>query len=136
MDPELGCLNPAPLDYDDGDIAIWEIPLQSVLVNFEDVTTVYSRGSFSYRQKAQSGVFTLVDPTLNTPLDDFLKSKKYLHILHKYLIPKKESIIAMHDLHLMSINEGTMFPDGDGAARQANLGDYIDWISLNKQFLD
>ena len=50
MDPELGCLNPAPLDYDDGDIAIWEIPLQSVLVNFEDVTTVYSRGSFSYRQ--------------------------------------------------------------------------------------
>ena len=133
IDKELGCLNPNPVDSDGGNVAIWEIPLKSVLSGFDAFQVIYSRDDFAYRQKSQSGLFTLLDPKLEMTLDDFLKTKNCQHIIHKYLVPKSEAIIAMHDLHLMNINEGTMFPDADGAAKQANLGNYLDWVSLLAQ---
>jgi len=132
-DDQLGCLNPLPIEYEDACVAIWEIPLKSVLANFAEFKVVYSRNDAAYRQKAQSGLFTLLDHSLNLTLDEFLKEKNYQHIIKKYLIPIKETIIVMHDLHLMNINESTMFPDADGAANQANLGDYLDWASLLHQ---
>ncbi|MEZ0121775.1 MAG: FRG domain-containing protein [Candidatus Reddybacter sp.] len=133
IDKELGCLNPVPLEPRDGYIAVWEIPLNSILKSFTELKVVHSRYEAANRQKAQSGLFTLLDSSLKIPLDDFLKEKNYQHILKKYLVPKREVIIAMHDLHLMNINENTMFPDADGAARQANLGNYLDWASLLDQ---
>lgn len=133
IDEQLGCLNPIPVEYDKGNVAIWEIPLNSVLQNYSEVKVIYSRNNASYRQKAQSGLFTLLDTQLNMTLDDFLKEKNCQHIIKKYLIPNSETIIAMHDLHLMKINESTMFPDADGSANQANLGNYLDWASLLHQ---
>ena len=133
IDEDLGCLNPYPVDSDGENVAIWEIPLKSVLRSFDEFKVVHSGNDFAYRQKSQSGLFTLLSPEVEMTLDDFLKTKNYLHIIHKYLVPKSETIIAMHDLHLMNINEGTMFPDADGAAKQANLGDYMDWVSLLEQ---
>lgn len=132
-DDNLGCLNPLPIEYDDTFVAIWEIPLKSVLKNFSEFKVVHSRNDAAYRQKAQSGLFTLLDHSLNMTLDEYLEKKEYQHIIKKYLVPKRETIIAMHDLHLMNINESTMFPDADGAANQANLGDYLDWASLLHQ---
>lgn len=135
VDEELGCLNPKPVGCGNGNgnVAIWEIPLKSVLNSFNEFKVVHSGNNFAYRQKSQSGLFTLLSPGKKMTLDEFLKEKEYQHIIHKYLIPKSETIIAMHDLHLMNINEGTMFPDADGAAAQANLGDNMDWVSLLEQ---
>lgn len=130
IDEELGCLNPNRVDSDGENVAIWEIPLKSVLRSFDEFKVVHSGNNFAYRQKSQLGLFTLLSPEVEMTLEDFLKTKNYQHIIHKYLVPKGETIIAMHDLHLMNINEGTMFPDADGAAKQANLGDYMDWVSL------
>ena len=132
-DKELGCLNPMLTESLDGNVAIWEIPLKSVLEGFTDFRVLHSRIDSAYRQKAQSGLFTLLDTELKMTLCDFLKKEQYQHIIRKYLIPKKEAIIAMQDLHLMNINECTMFPDADGAAKQANLGSYLDWLSLLHQ---
>lgn len=133
IDEELGCLNPHPVESDDGNVAIWELPIDSVLRNFKEFSVVQSRNDSAYRQQSQSGLFSLLSPKAEMTLDDFLKTKNYQHIVTKYLIPKSETIIAMHDLHLMNINEGTMFPDADGAAAQANLGNYMDWLSLLEQ---
>ena len=133
MEQGLGCINPTPVDCDDGNVAIWEIPLKSVLSGFGKFQVVYTRTDSANRQKAQSGLFTLLSPEIEMTLDEFLKTKNYQHIIHKYLIPKTDALIVMHDLHLMNINEGTMFPDADGAAKQANLGKYMDWVSLLEQ---
>jgi hypothetical protein len=133
IDRNLGCLNSTPKESEDGSVAIWEIPLESVIKKFTELKVIHSRIDYASRQKSQSGLFTLLDPGLKTTLEEFLKEKNCQHILRKYLIPKKEVIVAMHDLHLMNIDEGTMFPDADGAARQANLGRYLDWLSLLDQ---
>lgn len=133
IDKELGCLTPQAIVAQDGSIAIWEIPLDSVIKNFEEFKIIHSRHDFAARQKSQSGLFTLLDSKLGVTLDEYLKTKYCQHIIKKYLVPKHDIIVALHDLHLMNINEGTMFPDAEGAATQANLGDYMDWLSLLDQ---
>ena len=132
-DVDLGCLNPMQTEFNKGNIAIWEIPLNSNLQNFKELKVIYSRNDAAYRQKAQSGLFTLLDPDLKMTLEEYFEDKHFKHALKKYLIPIRETIIAMHDLHLMNINESTLFPDADGAANQANLGNYLDWASLLQQ---
>lgn len=130
IDPELGCLNPLEITQLKGDVAVWQLPEKSVCNNFEYFRFVHARHDFVPRQRAQSGLFTQVDSPDHNSLDEYLASKNYAHCLTRYEIPQKEVITAMHDLNLMNINDGTMFPDADGAARQANLGPYLDWASL------
>ncbi len=130
IDPELGCLNPLSNVDADGTITIWQLPLKSVCNNFEYFRFVSARGEFAHRQRAQSGQFTLVDSPEHNSLDEYLTAKGYAHCLTRYNIPRTEAIIAMQDLNLMNINDSTMFPDGDGAARQVNLGEYHDWAAL------
>ena len=130
IDPELGCLNPLNQMQLDGNIAVWELPLKSVCNNLEHFRFVHARHDFIPRQRAQSGLFTQVESPDHRSLNSYLASKGYAHCLTRYEIPQKEVVTAMHDLDLMNINDGTMFPDADGAARQANLGPYLDWMSL------
>lgn len=130
IDPELGCLNPLEMTQLEGDVAVWELPLKSVCNNFEYFRFVHARHDFVPRQRAQSGLFTQVESPDHNSLDEYLASKNYAHCLTRYEIPKKEVITAMHDLDLMNIKDGTLFPDADGAARQANLGPSLGWAAL------
>lgn len=66
----------------------------------------------------------------NTCLKSFLASKNYAHWLTRYELTRSDAIIAMQDLWQMNIRENTLFPDADGAARQANLGADFDWAAL------
>ena len=130
VDPELGCLNPLDRVDSTGTVTIWELPLVSACNNFAHFRFVSARGEFAHRQRAQSGLFTLVDSPDHNSLNEYLNSEGYLHCLKRYDIPKADAVIAMQDLKLMNITDGTMFPDGDGAARQVNLGELLDWASL------
>lgn len=130
IDPRLGCLNPLSRVDASGTVAIWELPQESACNNFEHFKFVAGRDEFAYRQRAQSGVFTLVDPPEHNSLDAYLSSEGYAHCLTRYEIPRTEAVKAMQDMSLMNISDGTLFPDGDGAARQANLGDNLDWAFM------
>lgn len=130
IDRELGCLNPLSRVRETGAVAIWELPVQSNCNNLEHFAFVFARHDFAHRQRAQSGLFTLVEAPEHCSLDEYLTAKNYAHCLKRYEIPQSDALIAMQDLRLMNITDNTMFPDGDGAARQANLGEYFDWASL------
>ena len=130
IDPQLGCLNPNYRVRKNGTVAIWELPLKSVCTNFEHFRFVVARHEFAHRQRAQSGVFTLVDAPEHSSLDSYLSSKGYAHCLTRYEIPKTDAVMAMQDLRLMNIADSTLFPDGDGAARHVNLGENFDWAFL------
>lgn len=130
VDRELGILDPLATVEADGSVAIWELPTTSACNNFEHFGFVFDRHHFAYRQRAQSGLFTLCNAPDQGSLDSYLESEGYAHCLLKYVIPKSEAILAMQDLRLMNITEATMFPDGDGAAQQANMGEYLDWATL------
>ncbi len=133
IDPDLGCLNPLSHVDSDGTVTIWELPLVSSCNNFEHFRFVFEGRGFAHRQRAQSGLFTLVDSPEHDSLDEYLTAKGYLHCLTRYDIPRTEAIIAMQDLKLMNITDSTLFPDGDGAARLVNLGEYLDWAALLEQ---
>lgn len=130
IDKELGCHDPLSRTAEKGTVAIWELPLKSVCDNFEYFRFVYARHEFTYRQRAQSGLFTLVDSPTHNSLDEYLTDRGYAHCLKRYEIPKTDVVFAMQDLRLMNITGSTMFPDGDGAARHANLGVSLDWATL------
>ncbi len=130
IDPELGCLDPLLTVKLDGNVAIWELPLVSACNNFEHFQFFSARHDFAHRQRAQSGLFSLCDHPEHRSLDSYLTSKGYAHCLKKYEVPKSDALIAAQDLTLMNITDSTMFPDGDGAARHANLGELLDFAYL------
>ena len=131
IDHELGFLDPLSTVAQDGYVAIWELPLMPAEENrWDQFSIVHARNDFAVRQRAQSGLFTLLESPNDTSLESFLESKNFAHWLIRYDIPKRDAIIAMQDLWLMNIRESTLFPDADGAARQANLGRNFDWATL------
>lgn len=135
-DPTLGCLAPMSRVADDGYVAVWELTQLPDETDETDETPrrkefsiIHARNDFAARQRAQSGLFTLIESHDHTSVESYLESKKYAHLLTRFEIPKRDTIVAMQDLWLMNICDNTMFPDADGAARQANLGEYYDVAS-------
>ena len=129
----LGCLDPLSTVPQDGYVAVWELPLLPAREygdRWDLFSVVLARNDFAARQRAQSGLFTLMEAPEQTSLESFLENKGFAHWLIRYEIPKRDAILAMHDLWLMNVCENTMFPDADGAARQANLGSAFDWVAL------
>ncbi len=74
-----------------------------------------------YRQKAQQGLFTRLTHDIHVDLEAYLVSKGFSGCLHRYEINGSEIDKALCDLHMMNINYVTLFPDAEGAARQANI---------------
>ena len=131
IDRELGFLDPLSTVAQDGYVAVWELPLlPAEKSSWEQFSIVHARNDFAVRQRAQSGLFTLMESPQHTSLESYLESKSYAHWLIRYEIPRRDAIIAMQDFWLMNIRENTMFPDADGAARQSNLAANLDWASL------
>ena len=84
-----------------------------------------------HRQRAQSGLFSLLHDDEFTDLESYLTSRNLGCCLERYEIPcasVKDASIALSDLDRMNINYGTVFPDPEGAARQANLQQY--WFEM------
>ena len=84
-----------------------------------------------HRQRAQSGIFTILYHDKFTDLESYLASRGIGSYLERYEIPcssVEDASVALSDLDRMNINYGTVFPDPEGAARQANLSHY--WFEM------
>jgi hypothetical protein len=80
------------------------------------------RIDIGHRQRAQRGLFTRLTH------DNYYAIEEYLSTLdlpgpplRKYLIPGSEAAKAITELRMMNITFATLFPDLEGAARQANF---------------
>ena len=76
------------------------------------------------RLHAQQGLFTYLTHDVHVDLENYLASRGLGHRLEKFVIPGQEAGKAIHDLELMGINYASLFPDLDGIAKQANMGNF------------
>ena len=118
-----GTDNPACylLGDDVDSVAVWELFITESATKSQGLKSFVSRTAFSYRQKAQQGLFTWLDHELHTDVEAFLSSLGLAHYLAKYEIPGNQMGRALGDLKLMNITPATMFPDLGGAASMANV---------------
>ena len=103
---ELGCLDLLSPVLKDGYVAVWELPLLPAKAygdRWEHFSIVQARNDFALRQRAQSGLFTLMESPEHRSLESFLESKQFAHWLIRYEIPKRDAILAIHNLWLMNI---------------------------------
>ncbi|MCH8152939.1 MAG: FRG domain-containing protein [Planctomycetes bacterium] len=117
-----GGVGPASKDLDTEPLAVWELHIDDALPKAGEFEIFSSRGESAYRELAQQGCFTWLTHDRFIDLESYCKSRGLARLLGRYEIPGTEFLKALWDLHLMNINEATLFPDGDGAARQANWG--------------
>lgn len=73
------------------------------------------------RQTAQQGVLTQKSYLGVRSLEAYREGRNRADALTRIEIPATELPTALHDLYLMNINFGTLFPELEGAARQANF---------------
>lgn len=75
-----------------------------------------------HRQRAQQSVYTHFMNPKFLDLESYLDSIGDLGRLERVLIPLgSEALIALHDLNGMNVRFATLFPDLDGAAKEASL---------------
>lgn len=107
-------------------IAVWELYTDEELLKPGDLQFFSSRGQATARRElAQQGCFTWLTHDTDLDVESYLKSRGKAQLLGRYEIAGGAMIEALWDTHLMNINEATLYPDADGAARQANMGNKL-----------
>lgn len=106
-------------------VAVWELVLDDAIQKLPEFRIFVSRPDFGYRQKAQQGLFSRLDHESHLDVEPYLASQGLAHLLARYEINGNDMGTALSDLALMNITPATMFPDLDGAASMANLGNTL-----------
>jgi hypothetical protein len=119
--PGLASWGATPMKSGDGAVVVWELCDPQELVTGEEFRVFTSRSEHARRQKAQQGLFTVLGHPDHFDLESYLASRNALDKLSGYIIPGHQYRRALTDLRLMNVNYATLFPDLDGAARQANI---------------
>lgn len=101
-------------------ISIWELALATGIVVEGEFEIVCAKYALPLRQKAQQGVFTRLEHHTDIDLESYLRSRNMAHCLTRYELPGPEVGRALMNLSLMNISFGTLFPDLEGAALEAN----------------
>jgi hypothetical protein len=104
-----------------GSVAVWELTLADELRQCEELQVIVTRKDGFHRQRAQGGVFTRLNHRKHLDLESYLKDRGLGGLLVGYEIAGGEMMKALGDLRRMNICFATLFPDLDGAAKQANL---------------
>ena len=108
-------------------VAVWELSCPSDIFVKGEFELVNNARFELHRQRAQVGVFTKLEHSKYTDIQEYLKYRRMSWHLDRYEIPcssEKDISIAISDLDRMNINYATLFPDPHGAAMQANAGWY------------
>jgi hypothetical protein len=103
-----------------GSVAIWELALKTDLKVSGEFETMADRAMSAYRQKAQQGLFTRLSHSHHIDLLSYLVDRGIADSLTRYELPGEETGRALHNLRLMNITYGTIYPDIVGAAHEAN----------------
>ena len=115
-------------------IAVWSLltidPKLQVVNEFRVIET---RRDHFHRQRAQEGVFTWLTHETCFDIESYLKTRGLVNRLELFLIPLREAAKALSDLYLMNIHFAALFPDLDGAAKQANFRRALGTLRANSR---
>lgn len=112
-------------------VVIWELTCPPDIVTKGEFQIIDNVSYELHRQRAQSGIFTLLNHDSVTDLETYLHSKEKAGLLERYEVTcssVKDVSVALSDLDRMNVNYGTIFPDPEGAAKHANLISY--WLEM------
>lgn len=115
-------------------VAIWQLQYLAEKPFGENskLNIIRTRKDGFYRQRAQRGIFTrLMDPD-HIDIKNFLESIDFVGCLECFQIPGCEAEKAISDLKRMGITFSSLFPDLDGAAKDANLHSFYEWCDLRQ----
>ena len=123
-------IEPRALNVGDGIVAIWELTLGDRICDKSHFYIINSRwlNRWSHRLRAQSGALVRFEHDEYLDLGSWLKSIGKISQLRVLTIPEKEVPDAILDLRDMGISDFTMFPDLDGAAREANVTHRLEFL--------
>lgn len=106
----------------DGDIAIWAMMHPRLHTEPGKFESIEVSGDDFYRQRAQRGLFTrLRDRDNCLDLQSYFEKTSKVHLLKCHIAPAAEAQTALTDLFRMNVSYGSLFPDLEGAAKQANI---------------
>lgn len=111
--------------WENSKVVVWALAPFNELFDSEHFKIVTTRRDDFYRQRAQRGLFTRLRHDVNLDVESYLRDRDQLQYLERIEIPALEIGKALNDLRLMNITYSTLFPDVDGAARDANLAPVI-----------
>ncbi|MFL6284979.1 MAG: FRG domain-containing protein [Pyrinomonadaceae bacterium] len=105
-----------------GSVSVWALKVGPYLASATDLSMLNPQLDIGHRQRAQRGIFSRLTHNTYFTLEDYLANVELAETpLRKYMIPTKETALALSELRLMNITFATMFPDLHGAALQANF---------------
>lgn len=108
-----------------GSVAVWALaPTNDVFIERELELVEWRKDQF-HRQRAQLGVFTRLEHDFHLDLSSYLEARGIGHCLECVELPLSEMGKVLNDLRLMNISYATLFPDLDGAAKQANIDSVV-----------
>jgi hypothetical protein len=106
-------------------IAVWELALPENIELEGEFEIFTLRPDQAHRQKAQQGIFTMLTHSTSLDLVTYLNSRELAHYMTRYELPGQEVGRALWNLRLMNITYGTLFPDLEGAAIEANTNEAL-----------
>ena len=109
-------------------VTIWELTLGDNVRLPNEFEIFSSSVDLGHRQEAQQGLFTRLSHDTHLDVEAYLCSRGLAHHLCRYEISGQSMGVALGDLDAMTITPATMFPDLDGAASMANLGNIVKTI--------
>jgi hypothetical protein len=119
-----GTFDPKPflVTDDSTHVAVWALRVGPYLASASDLVILDPHVDLGHRQRAQRGLFSRLNHETHLNVVDYLASAELTETpLRKYLIPCRDTAMALSELRLMNITFATMFPDLNGAALQANF---------------
>jgi hypothetical protein len=115
----------------DPPVAVWEIYYDQDTRRTGEFEIVSDRSGLAHRQLAQAGLFTmLVHPSVND-VESYYHLRNLKGHIRRYEISWDCYQSALSSLRLMNIRYGTLFPDLDGAAVEANLASFMATMNLS-----
>lgn len=106
-------------------VAVWVLRFAEGQLVPREFDVIAPATEFGYRQRAQRGRFSRLQHDEHLDLESYLAARGLADCLELVLIPAREMGKALDHLEMMNINYSTLFPDLDGAAKQANLTPFL-----------
>lgn len=111
-----------------GVVTVWELTLTDEVRDCQNLSVVVPHIEFApplQRIRAQQSVMTRLTDDIHLDLESYLTSLNLQDRLVRYEMPGHEALTALADLKRMNLTFATLFPDPQGAARQANMDEYL-----------
>jgi hypothetical protein len=120
-----------PMGYQ-GNIHVWGLRLWDDISEPDVFEVAQGTTVHGTRARAQRAAFTRLTSAEHVDLESYLKARGLGYYLERYDIDLSNALDALKELELMNINYLSLFPDIEGAARDANM--QTQWIAAHDLF--